>query len=134
MAWVQDFPLRSSPIPHDPKAADFPATLQRVLRKLNFQPALRSHLNGDYPSLPITSIDELRQNWDFSQATVALIASIAGKHEGWPQVIGVGFTQLMKAVRDTGAACPVDQDLMMECQVGVLEWFNDAWSGLPLLM
>lgn len=37
---MQDFPLRSAPIPHDSKASDFPATWTRILRSLNVAPAL----------------------------------------------------------------------------------------------
>ncbi|KAL5520519.1 hypothetical protein ACEPAG_9743 [Sanghuangporus baumii] len=39
-AWVTDVPLRQTTIRHDPKATDFPGTLQRVLHTLNVPPAL----------------------------------------------------------------------------------------------
>jgi hypothetical protein len=46
--WLQDVPLRSSPIPHDPRAVDdFPAVFQRALRALNVAPALNVLINTD---------------------------------------------------------------------------------------
>ena len=38
--WMQDFPLRSTPVSHDPKATDFPATWANILHSLNVVPAL----------------------------------------------------------------------------------------------
>ncbi|KAG8915391.1 hypothetical protein FRC01_003676, partial [Tulasnella sp. 417] len=81
-AWVQDIPIRPKPIEHDPKADDFPAQFQRVLSKLNFAPALQSHLKGDHPHLPLRSITELRTRWDWSKVAVKLVVSMAGKYEG----------------------------------------------------
>jgi len=44
--WLQDVPLCTTPIPHDPKATDdFGAIFQRVLRALNVAQALNIHLN-----------------------------------------------------------------------------------------
>lgn len=45
--WVQDLPKRPSPVAHDPKADDFPASFVRVLHALNVAPALSSHINHD---------------------------------------------------------------------------------------
>ncbi|KAJ3548645.1 hypothetical protein NMY22_g1191 [Coprinellus aureogranulatus] len=82
--WLQDVPKRQTPIRHDPKADDFPATLQYMLHSINVAPALKAMISDNHPNLPIKSIDELRQLWDWSQVKVHLVASIAGKHEGWP--------------------------------------------------
>jgi tyrosyl-DNA phosphodiesterase 1 len=45
--WVQDVPYRSSPIPHDAKADDFPVTLERVLYAVNVAPALATLASTD---------------------------------------------------------------------------------------
>jgi tyrosyl-DNA phosphodiesterase 1 len=63
------------------------------------------------------SISDLRSKWDFSRVRARLVASIAGKHEGWPQVIRTGHTSLMKAIREIGARCGPDQRLQLEYQV-----------------
>ena len=134
-AWVQDVPLREKPIPRDAKATDFPAQFERVLKALNVEAALRTlRINNarlsPYPSLcvrsidvgvlqhnvPLTAITDLRTKWDFSRVGVQLVASLAGKHEGWPKVIHVGHTALMKAVRDLGARSG-GRKLAIECQV-----------------
>lgn len=51
---------------------------------------------------------------------VKLVPSIAGKHEGWPNVISTGHTRLMKAVRDMGLRTgkgKAAKDLVIESQV-----------------
>lgn len=55
--------------------------------------------------------------WDWSKVTVQLVASLAGKHEGWPNVIRTGHTALMKAVRDIHARAGKDREVHIECQV-----------------
>jgi len=46
--WLQDIPLRSKPIPHDPKASDdFAATLQRMLHAVNVKPALSAMISDN---------------------------------------------------------------------------------------
>jgi tyrosyl-DNA phosphodiesterase-1 len=40
--WVQDVPRRPSPVPHDPKADDFPSVLEHVLCDINVAPAITS--------------------------------------------------------------------------------------------
>ena len=45
--WVQDIPARQTPIRHDAKATDFPATLQRVLQALNVPAAMKKLSDGD---------------------------------------------------------------------------------------
>lgn len=116
-AWVQDIPLRTEPIPHDPKADDFPAQFQYVLSKLHFNPALQSHLKGDHPQLPLRAINELRTRWDWSRVKVKLVVSISGKFEGRKEVVKSGHTMLAKAIRELDADCPEDKALSIECQV-----------------
>jgi tyrosyl-DNA phosphodiesterase-1 len=67
--------------------------------------------------LPLTTISSLRANWDFSKVRAHLVASIAGKHEGWPDVLRTGHVALMKSVRDLGCAARPGQTLSVECQV-----------------
>ncbi len=43
------------------------------------------------PNIPVSKIEDLRMRWDWSKVKVHLIPSIAGKHEGWPDVIRYGL-------------------------------------------
>ena len=54
-AWVQDVPIRQTTIRHDPKAADFPGTLQRVLHTLNVPAALTKFLDDEVGPYPTSS-------------------------------------------------------------------------------
>jgi tyrosyl-DNA phosphodiesterase-1 len=45
--WLQDVPARQTPIRHDPKADDFPATLQHMLHSINVAPALKAMINDN---------------------------------------------------------------------------------------
>lgn len=56
-------------------------------------------------------------NWDWSKVNVRLVASLAGKHEGWDQVLRTGHPALMRAVQSLGARAGKSKDLTMECQV-----------------
>ncbi|TCD60766.1 hypothetical protein EIP91_009535 [Steccherinum ochraceum] len=127
--WVQDFPLRSSPIPHDSKATDFPATLTRILRSVNVVPALLSMVKNDHDDLPITRIEDVRCKWDFSKAKVYLIPSFAGRHEGWPKVIQTGHPSLMKAVREMSARAGKGQELTLECQGSSIGAYTTQWMN-----
>ncbi|KAF8961659.1 tyrosyl-DNA phosphodiesterase-domain-containing protein [Flammula alnicola] len=137
--WLQDIPLRSKPTPHDPKASDdFPAALQRMLHGVNVRPALAAMISDNHPDLPLKSIDELRQRWDWSNVKAHLVASIAGKHEGWPRVVQTGHPRLMSAVRKLGmrtGAGKRAKDLVLECQGSSLgiyttQWLNEFhWSA-----
>ncbi|TFY61518.1 hypothetical protein EVG20_g7020 [Dentipellis fragilis] len=95
-AWVQDVPRRTITIAHDAKADDFPTTLERVLECMNVAPALASFLYNGHPELPLQAVrpGALRTRWDFSRVQAHLVASIAGKHEGWEDVLRVGHTAL----------------------------------------
>ncbi|KAF9461346.1 tyrosyl-DNA phosphodiesterase-domain-containing protein [Collybia nuda] len=113
--WLQDLPLRSSRIPHDPKVTDdFASVLQRVLYSVNVEPALKTMIkdnvrhfsvipmlrvtaftSSQHPDLPLKAIEELRMFWDWSKVKAHLVPSIAGKHEGWPAVVKTGHPRLM---------------------------------------
>ncbi|KAJ1299263.1 hypothetical protein OPQ81_002217 [Rhizoctonia solani] len=135
--WLQDIPLRTGPPPpnypqtkSDPKSEGFSERLERVLKALNVEPALEAHIldqrtNGDV-RLPLRSIDELHSRWDWSRVTAHLVASIAGKHSGWPDVLGVGHVALMKAVRDIGAA---SKDVSIECQGSSIGNYSTSWTN-----
>jgi hypothetical protein len=69
------------------------------------------------------SIDDLRTRWDWSKVKAHLVPSIAGKHEGWPNVVLTGHPRLMKVVRSIGmrtGKAKGNKDLVLECQVGFL--------------
>lgn len=136
--WLQDIPLRSSPIAHDPKATeDFASVLQYVLHSLNVRPALSVMRSDNHPDLPLKSIDDLRMRWDWSKVKAHLVPSIAGKHEGWPNVIRTGHPRVMKVVRKMGmrAEKGKGKELILECQgssIGIYttQWFNEIyWSA-----
>ncbi|KAF4611889.1 hypothetical protein D9613_003755 [Agrocybe pediades] len=133
--WLQDIPLRSKPIPHDPnpKLDDFAAVLQRMLDKINVKPALAAMIKDNVNSLaylPLKSIEELRQKWDWTNVKVHLVASIAGKHEGWDKVIQTGHPRLLAAVRKMGMRTGRSQsakDVVLECQGSSLGLYTTQW-------
>ncbi|KZT19086.1 phospholipase D/nuclease [Neolentinus lepideus HHB14362 ss-1] len=127
--WLQDIPLRSKPVSHDPKATDFPAAFERVLKALNVRAALDNMLKTDHPNLPIKSIQDIRCKWDFSQVKVTLVASLAGKHEGWPSVILTGHMGLMRALRDLGMRAPKDKEVVLECQGSSVGTYSTQWMN-----
>ncbi|KIM82075.1 hypothetical protein PILCRDRAFT_786360 [Piloderma croceum F 1598] len=100
--WLQDLPLRPSPIPHDPKVLDdFPVMMQHVLQMTNVRPALAA-LQSKRRDVPIKAIEDLHTRWDWSKVKVELVPSIAGRHEGWPRVPLTGHCRLMRAVQNMG--------------------------------
>ncbi|KAG1777981.1 tyrosyl-DNA phosphodiesterase-domain-containing protein [Suillus placidus] len=129
--WLQDLPPRSAPLPHDPKAIDdFPSIMQNVLRAVNVRPALANMLANDHPNLPLQTISDLRMKWDWSKVKVKLVPSIAGKHEGWPNVILTGHIRLMKAVRDMGLRTgrgKAAKDLVIESQGSSIGTYSTQW-------
>ncbi|KDR78204.1 hypothetical protein GALMADRAFT_245252 [Galerina marginata CBS 339.88] len=137
--WLQDIPLRSRPITHDVKTTDdFPAVLQQMLHAINVRPALVAMISDNHPDLPLKSIDELRQKWDWSIVKVQLVASIAGKHEGWPRVVQTGHPRLMSVVRKLGmrtGTAKSAKEVVLECQGSSLgsyttQWLNEFhWSA-----
>ncbi|EJD04669.1 phospholipase D/nuclease [Fomitiporia mediterranea MF3/22] len=126
-AWVQDVPMRKTTIRHDPKAADFPGTLQRVLHKLNVPAALTKLLDGNFPELPIEALSELRMRWDWSKVKVKLVASLAGKYEGWDEVERTGHPALAKAIQELGVTPPKGKELVLECQGSSIGTYSRQW-------
>ncbi|KAL5498179.1 hypothetical protein ACEPAH_2309 [Sanghuangporus vaninii] len=128
-AWVQDVPIRQTTIRHDPKAIDFPGTLQRVLYTLNVPAALTKLLDDESFELPIEALSELRMRWDWSKVRVKLVASIAGRHEGWEQVSRTGHPALMKAVQELDARPPKGKQLVLECQGSSVGTYSTQWMN-----
>ncbi|KAK2460371.1 hypothetical protein APHAL10511_007536 [Amanita phalloides] len=128
--WLQDIPLRSSPIPHDASVTeDFPSIFQRVLYSINVRPALATMLKDSDLNLPIKSIDDLRMRWEWSKVKVHLVPSIAGKHEGWPNVVMTGHTRLMKAIRNMGLRTGKGRTIVLECQGSSLGYYTTQWMN-----
>lgn len=101
VVWLQDIPPRGTPTTNDPKADDFPSTMQRVLHGVNVRRALEL-MAQEHPNLPLRKIEDLRSRWDFGKVKVLLVPSLAGKHDGWPEVTLTGHTRLMMAIRNLG--------------------------------
>ena len=59
----------------------------------------------------------LRTAYDFTRVRAKLVPSVAGKHEGWPNVIRTGHTALMKALREIGAEAGKSRRVTVEYQV-----------------
>ncbi|PAV15621.1 phospholipase D nuclease [Pyrrhoderma noxium] len=129
--WVQDIPMRKSVIRHDPKAKDFAGTLQRVLHKLNVPVALSKLLDGDnFPDLPIESISELRMRWDWSNVKAKLVASLAGRYEGWDQIELTGHPALAVAIKELGAGpVPRGKELELEYQGSSIGSYTKKWMN-----
>ncbi|THU94058.1 phospholipase D/nuclease [Dendrothele bispora CBS 962.96] len=104
-AWVQDIqPLQVQlRTKFDPKNTEsFQYIFKRVLDGVNVKPALDKMIMQGHPNLPLTNTSDLCTNWDWSRVKVALIPSIAGRYEGWNNVLGNGHPRLMKAIRNMG--------------------------------
>jgi len=87
-------------------------------------------INDNHPNLPIKSIDELRQRWDWSNVKAQLVPSIAGRHEGWPSVIQTGHPRLMSAVRKLGMRTGKSNQaktLLLECQGSSIGIYTTQW-------
>ncbi|KAF4567334.1 hypothetical protein EYR36_010953 [Pleurotus pulmonarius] len=129
--WIQDIP-RSSPAPRKPKKStnldDFPSMFTRVLKALNVPPALSTFLKTDHPNLPLQSLDDLCTHWNWSKVNVLLVPSIAGKHEGWPQVIRTGHPRLMMAVRKLGLS-KRSSGMTLECQGSSIGHYTTQWMN-----
>ncbi|KII83975.1 hypothetical protein PLICRDRAFT_180003 [Plicaturopsis crispa FD-325 SS-3] len=102
--WVQDVKRRDAPIPRDPRATeDFASVMTYVLVNLKAGPALEQ-MKRDHPAaVPMQEINGLQTHYDFSKVRAQLVPSVAGKHEGWPNVLRTGHPRLMKAIRAIGA-------------------------------
>ncbi|KAL1677634.1 tyrosyl-DNA phosphodiesterase-domain-containing protein [Schizophyllum commune] len=137
-AWLQDIPRRPAHKPQPkPNPEDFPSIMQRVLEALNIRPALQAMIMQDHPNLPLQSIPDLRRLWDWSLVKVHLVASLHGKHEGWPAVLQVGHPRLMKAVRNMGLAVDREsgKEVEVECQGSSIGrctsvWINEMYGSM----
>jgi tyrosyl-DNA phosphodiesterase-1 len=62
---------------------------------------------------------------------VKLIPSLAGRHEGWPEVIQQGHVALMKAIADVGghanSRVNAGRELVLECQGSSIGTYSVAW-------
>jgi hypothetical protein len=68
--------------------------------------------------LPFKSLDEIADKWDFSDVTVTLIASLAGKREGWDELDSSGIGRLGKVIRKEGWIASAGKELTtLEAQV-----------------
>ncbi|KAJ7498156.1 tyrosyl-DNA phosphodiesterase-domain-containing protein [Mycena galericulata] len=108
----------------------FTAVLESVLKATNVEPALENLKQRN--ELPLNSIDDLSKKWDWSNVKVELVASIAGKWEGWKQVKSTGHPRLMRAVETLGLVPTGSQKLVVECQgssIGTYttQWFNQFY-------
>ncbi|KAI0290274.1 tyrosyl-DNA phosphodiesterase-domain-containing protein [Multifurca ochricompacta] len=124
--WVQDVPRRPLPISHEPRADDFPSTLERVLYAVNVAPAITSLVSTGHPDIPLSALraGALRTRWDFSRVRPTLVPSIAGKHEGWPAVLKSGHMALMHAVSRLN---PQQRAVSLECQGSSIGAYSAAW-------
>lgn len=124
MAWVQDvrFVSESSSSPSTPLGIKFKKSMTLFLETLNVSTSLLSiavsGLGSPHPLYK--NLDNLLDPYDFAAITVSLVPSIPGKHEGWPNVLRVGHTGLMTAVKDVGALCPPRSVLDIEYQVSLI--------------
>lgn len=64
-----------------------------------------------------------------SKVTAKLVPSFVGRHEGWPTLIRVGHTALLKALRDLGADCPPNMKLTLECQGSSIGKYSTQWMN-----
>ncbi|GAW05961.1 phospholipase D nuclease [Lentinula edodes] len=108
----------------------FPSVMKRVLDAVNVLPALSTMLKQDHPNLPIKTTEQICTRWDWSNVKVNLVPSIAGKHEGWPNVILTGHVRLMKAVRYMGFRTgkgSKEKTLELECQGSSIGSYTTQW-------
>ncbi|KAF5339476.1 hypothetical protein D9758_015324 [Tetrapyrgos nigripes] len=102
-AWIQDLPPVPTPASFDKKNTEsFQYVMKRVLDAVNVKPALEVMKKQGHPNLPISQTSDICTRWDWSKVKVALVPSIAGRHEGWSGVLMNGHTRLMKALRNMG--------------------------------
>ncbi|KAI3619979.1 tyrosyl-dna phosphodiesterase domain protein [Moniliophthora roreri] len=129
--WLQDLPPSSSPRTFDRKMTEpFQYMMKGVLDSVNVKPALATMLKQDHPNLPVKSTEEICTRWDWSKVRVHLVPSIAGKHEGWPNVVLTGHTRLMKAIRDLGLRTGTgsrSKSLQLEYQGSSIGTYTTQW-------
>ncbi|KAJ3848765.1 tyrosyl-DNA phosphodiesterase-domain-containing protein [Lentinula lateritia] len=129
--WLQDLPPLPKEAPFNRQDNEsFPSVMKRVLDAVNVMPALSTMLKQDHPNLPIKTTEQICTRWDWSNVKVNLVPSIAGKHEGWPNVILTGHVRLMKAVRNMGVRTgkgPKEKTLELECQGSSIGSYTTQW-------
>ncbi|KAG8970149.1 hypothetical protein FRC03_011167 [Tulasnella sp. 419] len=139
-AWVQDIPRRTTTCSstNDQEPAQFSGSffaeqLQGVLKALNVSPALRSVLSqsphaASNNDCPLQTLDDLSSLWDWSRVKVRLVISLAGRWEGWKSIEQFGgHGSLSKAIREIGAVCPSDKELVLECQGSSIGTYSASW-------
>lgn len=68
--------------------------------------------------LPLSTLEQIADKWDFSSVTIQLVASLHGKYEGWAEVEKYGIARIGKLVRDQGWVPPAGKRLnSIEAQV-----------------
>ncbi|KAJ7330439.1 hypothetical protein DFH08DRAFT_966977 [Mycena albidolilacea] len=95
---------------------------------------LAPHFNTETSDLPLKSISDLSELWDWSSVTAELVPSIAGKHEGWNKIKMTGHPRLMRSLEKLGLTTSETQNLVLECQgssIGTYttQWFNQFYTS-----
>jgi hypothetical protein len=80
-------------------------------------------------NLPIEAPHDLRMHWDWSKVTAKLVASIAGKHEGWDVVNRSGHPALAIALNELNAKPGKDRDVVLECQGSSIGAYSTQWMN-----
>ncbi|KZT61887.1 phospholipase D/nuclease [Calocera cornea HHB12733] len=114
--FVQDLPSIPDPSSEDPQSHDFPTYLWSVLKSLNVPAGLLNLVNTGYHELPLQSLEDLQNKWDWSKVKARLVASVAGNYEGWYNVRMYGHPRLAAVIRDIGAPPKKGKVLNIECQ------------------
>ncbi|EJT99107.1 phospholipase D/nuclease [Dacryopinax primogenitus] len=113
--FVQDLPPITDSSA-DPQSHDFPTYLWGVLKSLNVPAGLLNLVNSGYPSLPLQSLQNLQDKWDWCKMRARLVASVAGNYEGWYNVRMYGHPRLSAIIRDSRAQPKKGKVLNIECQ------------------
>ncbi|KAE9399899.1 phospholipase D/nuclease [Gymnopus androsaceus JB14] len=131
--WFQDIPPLSKHITFEKRNTEsFPYVMKRVLDNVHVIPALSIMLKQGHPNLPIKATADICTQWDWSKVKVHLVPSVAGKHEGWPNVIQTGHTRLMKTVRGMGLATgrgANEKKLELEYQGSSIGQYTTQWMN-----
>ncbi|KAK7031725.1 tyrosyl-DNA phosphodiesterase-domain-containing protein [Favolaschia claudopus] len=111
----------TTPVEHD-----FATIFENVLRATNVRPALEL-MKQTHPAIPFRSISDLSKQWDWSRVTAQLVASIAGKYEGWSRIKTTGHPRLLQALDALGLANSKDHKLVIECQGSSIGSYTTQW-------
>ncbi|KAL0567996.1 hypothetical protein V5O48_013998 [Marasmius crinis-equi] len=132
-AWIQNLPPLSTPCAYDEKAMiHFQYMMKRVLDNVNVRPALATMLKQGvhHPNLPIKATEDICTHWDWSKVRVHLVASIAGRHESWANVILTVHPRLMKAILELGQRTGTGSNaksLQLEYQDSSIGQYTTQW-------